>query len=93
MRRRVERQLAQTSELVTNAGWQLFFRPSAGMFLWARWPAVEDAADLVCAAQTRGVSFSPGAIFTPDNATCPWLRINVTYADDPRAKAFLQAPV
>ena len=93
LRRRVERQLAQTSELVTHAGWQLFFRPSAGMFLWARWPTVEDAADLVCAAQTRGVSFSPGAIFTPDNATCPWLRINVTYADDPRAKAFLQAPV
>ncbi len=93
LRRRVEQQLAETSELVTHAGWELFFRPSSGMFLWARWPSVEDAADLVSAAATRGVSFTPGSIFTPDVSSCPWLRINVTYADDPRAKAFLQTPV
>lgn len=93
LRRRVEQQLAETSELLTHAGWELFFRPSSGMFVWARWPTVADAAELVSASAARGVSFSPGSIFTPDVSSCPWLRINVTYADDPRAKAFLEAPV
>lgn len=93
LRRRLDRQLAQASRVLTTAGWQLFCRPSGGMFLWARWPGVEDATELVTRAAARGVSFSAGSVFTPDLAVCPWLRINVSYVDDPRAMAFLTKPI
>ncbi len=93
LRRRLARQLAVTSRMLTGAGWQLFHRPAGGTFLWARWPCVDDGTTLVERAAASGVSFSPGSVFTPDMAVCPWLRINVTYADNPRAQAFLNSPV
>lgn len=92
LRRRIGQQLVDTSQLLISAGWQLFCRPNGGMFLWARLPGVEDAVELVKRSAARGVSFSPGAVFTPEGSVCPWLRVNVAYADDPRARAFLQAP-
>jgi DNA-binding transcriptional MocR family regulator len=92
LRQRLERQVARACRLVEGAGWRLFCRPAGGMFLWARVPGVDDSATLVAAAARRGVSFSPGSVFTPDAAACPWLRINAAHLDDPRAKAFLAAP-
>jgi DNA-binding transcriptional MocR family regulator len=62
------------------------------MFLWIRWPTVDDASTLVQRAAALGVNLSPGSVFTSDLSVCAWLRINVTYADDPRASAFLNAP-
>lgn len=92
LRRRLERQLAATLRLMESSGWEVFARPVGGMFLWARRPDVADSAALVAAASQRGVSLSPGSVFIPAPAECPWLRINVTYATDPRAVAFLSNP-
>lgn len=93
LRRRLEEQVAEICGMVSDAGWQLFSRPSGGMFLWARWPGIDDGTILVERAAARGVMLSHGAVFTPDMAVCPWLRINVTYTDDPRARAFLMSPI
>lgn len=93
LRRRLERQLADTYRFVEEAGWKVFCRPSGGMFLWARLPTVTDATELVTYAAEGGVKLSPGSVFTPDMSVSPWLRINVTYVDDPRARAFLKAPI
>jgi DNA-binding transcriptional MocR family regulator len=92
LRRRLEGQQAETCRLLDAAGWELFCRPAGGMFVWARLPGIDDSAELVARAAGRGISFSAGSVFTPDLAACPWLRINVTYASDSRAKAFLASP-
>ncbi|MGM9516304.1 PLP-dependent aminotransferase family protein [Roseateles sp. DB2] len=93
LRRRLEARLAQTCQMMSGVGWQLFDRPPGGMFVWARWPGICDGTELVKNAAARGVKLSNGSAFTPDALVSPWLRINVTYAEDPRAKAFLEAPV
>lgn len=93
LRRRLESRLSETVRMMTGVGWQLFARPAGGMFLWARWPSVDDASVLVKSAANSDVSFSPGSVFIPDMTVCPWLRINVTYADDPRAQTFLKKPI
>jgi len=92
LRRRLDRQLVTTLRLMESAHWQIFARPTEGMFVWARRADVPDSSQLVRVAAKRGVSLSPGAVFTPDLAECPWLRINVSHATDKRATAFLMRP-
>lgn len=93
LRRRLSERIGQTCQLMAESGWELFCRPSGGMFVWARWPGVDDAAILVEHAAKKGVSLGSGAVFTPEMTISPWVRINVTYADDPRAHAFLSSPL
>ncbi|GGB45674.1 transcriptional regulator [Tistrella bauzanensis] len=75
------------------AGWEIFTRPAGGMFVWARHRNVADADDLVQAAEARGIGLVSGAVFRPDLAPGPWLRINLAAAGDPVAQRFLDAPV
>jgi DNA-binding transcriptional MocR family regulator len=93
LRRRLSERMGETSRLMTESGWELFCRPSGGMFLWARWPGIDDAQTLVDSAARQAVSLASGAVFTPEMAASPWIRINVTYADDARALNFLRSPV
>lgn len=92
LRRRLGERIGQTCQLMADSGWVLFCRPTGGMFVWARWPGVADAAILVEHAAKKGVSLGSGAVFTPEMTISPWVRINVTYGDDPRADAFLRLP-
>lgn len=92
LRRRLELQMTKTLSLLEGNGWCVFARPSGGMFIWARRPDISDSSVIVAAAKRRGISLSPGSVFTPDMDDCPWLRINVTYASDPRAIDFLSKP-
>lgn len=93
LRRRLDRQVADSLRLVESSGWQVYAHPVGGMFLWVRRPEVEDASLLVELAARRGVRLSVGAVFTPDMTPSPWLRINVAYVDEPRAQAFLANPL
>ena len=93
LRRRLDRQVADSLRLVESSGWQVYTHPIGGMFLWVRRPEVEDASLLVESAARRGVRLSVGAVFTPDMTPSPWLRINVAYVDEPRAQAFLTNPL
>jgi DNA-binding transcriptional MocR family regulator len=89
LRQRMGRQMAAVLPQLEKAGWEIFAEPAGGMFVWARRPEQVDAGELVAQASAMGISLSNGSIFTPDMADCPWLRVNVTYASDPRAQAFL----
>ncbi len=89
LRHRMSSQSVQVQGLMEKAGWELFSKPTGGMFVWARRPESESMAELMARATQSGVSLTPGSIFRPDGTDTPWLRINVTYANDPRARSFL----
>ena len=89
---RLERQQVAVQKMMRSAGWEIFGQPRGGMFVWARRAGVPDSTPLVEAAARHRVSLSAGTIFTPGLSECPWLRINVSYATEPGALAFLANP-
>jgi len=70
-------------------GLQLFVEPKAGMFLWARFPHVEDALMLTKSAASHGIMLAPGVVFRPHLQRSPWMRFNVTTSDDPAVHRWL----
>ncbi|RUR34285.1 PLP-dependent aminotransferase family protein [Vreelandella nanhaiensis] len=89
LRTRLSNQMAIALTLLKKAGWEVFTEPAGGMFLWAKPPT--DDETLKATAQRYEIMLSPSHLFLPDNATTPWLRLNVAYMQDPRAKAFIEA--
>jgi len=71
-------------------GLELFVEPRDGMFVWARFPQVEDSLILAEASQGDGIMLAPGAIFRPHLERSPWMRFNVTVCDDPRVLRWLE---
>lgn len=71
-------------------GLELMVEPEAGLFLWVRFPHVEDTMELVASARERGIVIAPGAVFRPDLQRCPWMRLNVTVCHEPRLLAWLE---
>jgi DNA-binding transcriptional MocR family regulator len=71
-------------------GLQLFAEPEAGMFLWARFPHVDDALALTKSASSHGIMLAPGIVFRPHLQRSPWMRFNVTTCDDPRVHRWLE---
>ena len=68
---------------------ELFCEPKAGMFLWARHPAVQNAGELAYKAVERDILLGPGHLFSVDLEPSPWLRFNVAWADDEAVLYFL----
>ena len=48
-----------------------------GMFVWARFPHIEDSLALAEASQRDGIMLAPGAVFRPHLERSPWMRFNV----------------
>jgi DNA-binding transcriptional MocR family regulator len=71
-------------------GLQLFVEPEAGMFLWARFPHVDNAIALTKSASSHGIMIAPGVVFRPHLQRSPWMRFNVTACDDPRVYRWLE---
>lgn len=71
-------------------GMQLFVEPADGMFVWARFPQIEDSLTLAEAAQRDGIMLSPGMVFRPHLGRSPWMRFNVAVCDDTRVLDGLQ---
>ena len=71
-------------------GLELFVEPEAGMFLWARFPHVDDALALTKSASDNGIMLAPGVVFRPHLQRSPWMRFNVTTCDDPRVYRWLE---
>jgi DNA-binding transcriptional MocR family regulator len=69
---------------------KLLVEPEAGMFLWARFPHVEDALSLVDSATKSGIMLAPGVVFRPHLQPSPWMRFNVTTCDHPRVQRWLE---
>jgi DNA-binding transcriptional MocR family regulator len=71
-------------------GLELFVEPADGMFIWGRFPQVEDSLTLAEASQRDGIMLAPGAIFRPHLERSPWMRFNVTVCEDPRVQRWLE---
>ncbi len=81
---------AAARRLLTDHGMEIFAMPVGGNFFWARFPDVEDSAELIAPARAQGIILGPGRSFRPNLEPSPWMRINVTMCDDPRLAKFLQ---
>jgi DNA-binding transcriptional MocR family regulator len=73
-----------------SIGLELFTEPADGMFVWARFPTVDDSLPLAEASQREGVMLAPGMVFRPHLERSPWLRFNVAVCADPRVQNRLQ---
>src|SRR5262249_39547232 len=71
-------------------GMELFVEPTDGMFLWARFPHIEDSLALAETSQREGIMLAPGAVFRPHLDRSPWMRFNVTACEDTRVQGWLQ---
>jgi DNA-binding transcriptional MocR family regulator len=71
-------------------GLELFAEPADGMFVWARFPHVDDSLELAEAAQREGIMLAPGAVFRPHLERSPWMRFNVAVCEDTRVQRWLQ---
>src|ERR1700674_2228355 len=71
-------------------GLELFVEPADGMFVWARFPHIEDSLTLAEASQRDGIMLAPGAVFRPHLERSPWMRFNVTVCEDTRVQRWLQ---
>jgi DNA-binding transcriptional MocR family regulator len=70
-------------------GLELFVEPADGMFVWARFPHIEDSLVLAETAQQRGLMLAPGTVFRPHLERSPWMRFNVAVCEEPRVQALL----
>ncbi|WP_225920119.1 PLP-dependent aminotransferase family protein [Pseudomonas vanderleydeniana] len=89
LRERLDKAMAQTLRHLEAYGWETFAEPVGGMFVWARC-APFGFARLNQVAAACGVMLSSGDAYYLDGQDSDWIRINVAYADDPRATAFFE---
>jgi DNA-binding transcriptional MocR family regulator len=71
-------------------GMEVFVESAEGMFVWARFPHVEDSLALAEASQRDGIMLAPGAVFRPHLERSPWMRFNVTTCEETRVHQWLQ---
>ncbi len=74
-----------------KVGFEIFCEPKAGIFLWAKHPAIADSAELAYKAVEQDILLGPGHLFSPDLQPSPWLRFNVIFCDEPALFDFLAA--
>lgn len=71
-------------KILEGLGAEVFCKPEQSLYLWARFPGIDDANELTRRCMKQGVMLAPGAIFSVDrNDVVPWTRLNVAYLDDP----------
>ena len=73
-----------------DLGFELFSEPRAGMFLWARHPAIANASELAYKAAEQDILLGPEHLFAVNLEPSPWWRFNVAHCDDDAVFAFLQ---
>jgi DNA-binding transcriptional MocR family regulator len=71
-------------------GLEMFVEPADGMFVWARFPHIDDSLALAETAQRNGLMLAPGTVFRPHLERSPWMRFNVAICEDARVQNLLQ---
>jgi DNA-binding transcriptional MocR family regulator len=71
-------------------GLELFVEPTNGIFVWARFPHIEDSLTLAETSQREGIMLGPGVVFRPHLKRSPWMRFNFAVCEDPRLQRWLQ---
>lgn len=77
-------------QMLEDADWEVFGKPSGGLFVWAR-SRNQDRTQIGEHARRCGIRLSSSTAFSPVDEFTAWLRINVAYACDPQVRSFLQA--
>ncbi|WP_025916198.1 PLP-dependent aminotransferase family protein [Herminiimonas sp. CN] len=90
LRGRCEQAQRSVAAGLENCGLQLFHRPSAGMFLWARFAAGIDTVQVAQQAADQALLLAPGKLFETGDAPSPWLRFNVAHSDHAQVYRFLE---
>ena len=69
---------------------EVFGQPQEGMFVWARFPHVDDSRTVVAAAERERLLLAPGYVFRPHLERSAYLRFNVTACNDARVLEWLE---
>jgi DNA-binding transcriptional MocR family regulator len=81
----------QVEDRMDALGLELFHRPRAGLFVWARLPVEpEQASELATQALEDGIWLAPGSYFRPGDAASNWFRFNVPYSTDDALWGFVE---
>ncbi|HUG58194.1 MAG TPA: PLP-dependent aminotransferase family protein [Candidimonas sp.] len=94
---RIQERLRQAhdelADLMDRHGFEIFARPRAGLFLWARpgggWRG-QGTAKLAELALKDGIWLAPGFYFYPDQVDDGWIRFNVAYSLHPALWEFMR---
>jgi DNA-binding transcriptional MocR family regulator len=82
---------AVVEERLDALGLEVFHRPRAGLFLWARLPVEpERAGEVAMAALAHGIWLAPGSYFRPDDAASAWFRFNAPYSTEDALWRFIE---
>ena len=91
---RLHERLGETRVNVVRAferiGMELFVEPADGIFVWARFPHIDNSLALAEISQRDGIMLAPGTVFRPHLERSPWMRFNVTVCEEPRVQRWLQ---
>jgi DNA-binding transcriptional MocR family regulator len=90
LRERLALAQQQVAARLLGLGFVLFCEPKAGMFLWARHPAIQNASELAYKAAEQDILLGPGHLFAVNLEPSPWLRFNVAHCQDDSVFTFLQ---
>jgi len=82
--------MSETIRRLDAAGLDVWTRPQAGMFVWARLPAALDASRVARDALANGVVFAPGNVFSASRGAGDFLRFNVSQCNRPKVYETLQ---
>ncbi|MGM9485951.1 PLP-dependent aminotransferase family protein [Ideonella sp. YS5] len=91
LRERLAEAHQQVGGRLAELGFELFARPGAGMFVWARHPALPDPPALANRAAEQDIMFGPGHLFRAGLEPTEWMRFNVAFSGDERLYSFLRA--
>lgn len=71
-------------QILKDLGAELFCEPEQTLYLWARFPGIDDMNALTLRLLPKGVVLAPGSIFMQNpRLKSPWTRLNVGYLQDP----------
>ena len=90
MRAKLADSMGETIRRLTQAGLDIWTRPRAGMFVWARLPGGLDGAEIARHALVDNVVLAPGNVFSASHSAAGFLRFNVSQCNRPKAYEALQ---
>ncbi|MCX5591541.1 PLP-dependent aminotransferase family protein [Alcaligenes endophyticus] len=92
LRSRLQEAHIQVMRLMDERNFQIFERPKAGLFLWAKPPETASptgANNLTQAALDDGIWLAPGSYFDSQEKDSTWMRFHVGYSHHPKLWQFL----
>lgn len=91
VRSHLQEKRGQVIQQLENCGLQIYAEPAGGMFIWAKLPDGENAAEIATLASQQDIMLAPGNLFRPYQEPSPWLRFNAAHCDDGRVFEFLKS--